>query len=147
MSFSDRSWTPTEDGSLAFLYAVLGSAAFATIATAAIVLLEPAPFLPADFLLFVFLIALVVIGVAAVGIGLPLTVLLAQRDWERAWTYPLAGFATGALLVLLAPLLLDIPRAGGLLAWLPFTPVGALSGLVCGAIWWLAFRRHESGGA
>jgi membrane associated rhomboid family serine protease len=143
LSFSDLRWTPTEDGSLGFLYAVLGSALFATIATVAIFLPEPDVFLSANFLLLGFLSAIVVIGITALAIGLPLTVLMAWLEWERAWTYPFAGFVTGALVILLTALLPGASRSGSLLEFASFAPVGALSGFVCGGIWWLVYRRHQ----
>lgn len=143
MSFSDLGWTPAEDGGLAFLYAVLGSALFATVATVAVFLPEPDGLLSLNFLLFGFLTAVIVIGLAGLVIGLPLTVLLMQLDWERAWTYPVAGFVMGALLVLIAPLLMNVSRAGSPLEFVIFIPVGALSGLICGSIWWFAYRRHQ----
>ena len=80
--------------------------------------------------LFAFICATIVMALAAGMIGVPLTLLLARYGLEQPWSYPLAGLFAGAALVQLA-------------VGTPFTPVGALPGALSGAIWWLAYRRHE----
>ena len=144
MSFSDLERSPREDAGLGFLYSVLGSAGFATIGTVAVFLLPESDLASmANYLLLGFLLATVVIGVAAAAMGLPLTWLLARLGWERAWTYPLAGLVAGSVLVLLFPLLPNASRTGHPLEYALFLPVGALPGFVCGALWWLTYRRHQ----
>ena len=135
----------------AFTLAVGGSA----LATALTVLLLSAieggadsdPAGLAGFFLLTLIVATVVIGAAAVLIGLPLTWLCARLRIERAWTYPLAGFAAGAALVVLTPVLTGGEGSDSMLEFTPYAWVGALPGALCGAIWWWVHRRYEQAAA
>jgi hypothetical protein len=131
----------------AYLLAVAGAAAFTALGVVLVAigsegLSTDLAALPMIFL-FAFLVAVVIIGLSALLIGLPLTWLLARHRLERPWTYPFAGLAAGAGLVTLAPSLLsgDL-RIKAFLEFLPYAPVGALPGCLCGAIWWRIYRRH-----
>jgi hypothetical protein len=88
-----------------------------------------------------FLIAAFVIGLAAIAVGLPLTWMFAQYGLENPWIYPLVGFVSGAALVVFVPLLIG---GGSIFELLPLAWVGGLPGAICGAIWWLTYRRRAS---
>jgi hypothetical protein len=130
----------------AYLLAVAGAAAFTALAVVLVAIGSEG--LSADFValpmifLLAFLVAVVIIGLSALLIGLPLTWLLARHGLERPWTYPFAGLAAGAGLVTFLPVLSGDLRGGSLLEFLPYAPVGALPGCLCGAIWWRVYRRH-----
>lgn len=100
-----------------------------------------APPLPI-LVLFVPIVAALVIAVAAALIGLPLTWLLARSGRETHWTYPGAGLAAGAALLVG---FFQIGMAG---AWRPagelllIASLGGVPGFVCGLAWWRRYRRH-----
>ncbi|HET9638346.1 MAG TPA: hypothetical protein VFP12_03990 [Allosphingosinicella sp.] len=103
----------------------------------------------APFLFGVALIgAMLVIAPAAALIGLPLTWLLARTRSEQPWTYPAAGLVAGGLI------LIGLYRLDNPVDWRPapetLVPVasfGAVPGFVCGALWWLLYRRHLQDGS
>lgn len=91
---------------------------------------------------FAFLFGVVVIGFAAVVIGLPLTWVLTRYRLESPWAYPVAGFLAGAALVLLVPVLTGDLRGSSAFEFLPLAWIGGLPGGICGAVWWLSYRRR-----
>jgi hypothetical protein len=131
----------------AYLLSVLGAAASTALAVVLVAigsegLSASLAALPLLFLI-AFIVAVVIIGLSALLIGLPLTWVLARHGLEQPWTYPLAGLAAGAGLVTFVPSLLsgDL-RIKAFLEYLPYAPIGALPGCLCGAIWWRVYRRH-----
>ena len=96
----------------------------------------------AILLLFTPIVAALVVAISAALIGLPLTWLLARSRKETRWTYPGAGLAVGAFL------LVGFFRTGPAAAWRPagewllIASLGGMPGLVCGFIWWRRYRRH-----
>lgn len=97
-------------------------------------------------LLFVPIVAALVTAMAAALIGLPLTWLLARGGRETAWAYPAAGLVAGAA-VTIAFFGMGVGGAGRPAAeWLLIASFGAAPGFVCGALWWLRYRRHVRAG-
>jgi hypothetical protein len=92
-----------------------------------------------------FLVAMPVIGLSALALGLPLTRLLESSGWERPWSYPLAGFILGGVIIFIGAEAVGMP-----IRWseqsTPALLTGALPGLLCGALWWWFERRHRQGG-
>lgn len=88
-----------------------------------------------------FVGAIPIIGLAAAVIGLPLTRILESNGWERPWSYPLAGFAFGAIIVAILLQALG-PPPSWTIEVLAFLLVGAFPGALCGALWWRFERRH-----
>lgn len=145
MSFTDPAGTKRLGAVQALLLSIAGSAAFTAVSTVVIVIAGTGI---ADVVLSLltlvvsFVTASIVIGVSAVVVGLPLTWVLSQSRLEQPWIYPLCGFVTGALLIGAYGLARE-SSVGLSSAALPFTLLGALPGSICGAIWWLAYRRHR----
>ena len=93
------------------------------------------------------IVASLVIALAGALIGLPLTWLLARTRSEEPWAYPAAGLiAGGGISMTFERLVLgEVPRT--VLDLLVQTaPLGAVPGLVCGALWWWLYRRHMQAG-
>ena len=92
-----------------------------------------------------FFVAMAVIGLSALVIGLPLTSLLESNGWERPWSYPVAGFVLGAIVVFMLMQAMEpsLTWSGEEASILLF---GALPGFLCGASWWWFERRHRQGG-
>ncbi len=99
-------------------------------------IVDPASFSPAALLFapLYFMFAAAICTVAAVVLGLPLTLLLASRNLERPWSYPLAGLIGGIAVVIQ---LFGLGRDFLVLAFL-----GGLAGAICGLTWWRFHRRH-----
>lgn len=91
-----------------------------------------------------FLVSLLVIGLSALVIGLPLTRLLESNGWEHPWSYPLAGFTFGGIIMFLAGEAFGSPPDWSE-QYALFLLMGALPGLLCGSLWWLLERRHLAG--
>ena len=94
--------------------------------------------------LIAFLSAVIVIGLAAIAIGLPVTWMLAHYRLESPWAYPIAGFLAGAALVAFVPVLIGDTRGGSVFEFVALAWIGGLPGGICGAIWWLSYRRRVS---
>lgn len=131
----------------AFLLAVAGSALLPALAIFVLSAFDTGPMrfdigAVLAITLIAFVIAFAVIGLAALIIGLPLTWFLARNRLEQPWTYPLAGLIAGASLVIYFPVLSGDLRGESILEFLPWAPIGALPGCLCGTIWWWTYRRH-----
>jgi hypothetical protein len=132
-----------------FIEAVSAAALTATaILSVAFWLDASAPAPPLPFLvLFALIVSALVIALVAALVGLPLTWLLAGRRWEAPWTYPAVGSIVGAAVTV------GFFRIGSTGAsrpaeeWLQIAAFGAVPGLVCGASWWLLYRRHFQPGS
>ena len=143
--------SPDHGGPLGpFIEAVSAAALTATAMLSLAVWLDgsavPAPPLP-FIVLSALIITALVIALAAALIGLPLTWLLARRRREAAWTYPAAGLFAGAALT---AGFFRISSAGAARPpdeWLQIASIGAVPGFVCGAFWWLLYRRHFQPGS
>ena len=89
-----------------------------------------------------FVVSLTVIGLSALVIGLPLTRLFESNGWERPWSYPLAGFVFGGVIMFIGAEAFAAP-----MRWseqtTPILLIGALPGCLCGALWWWLERRHR----
>jgi hypothetical protein len=87
-------------------------------------------------LILPFLVAFVVVGLASLMIGIPVTLFLARRGWERASSYILAGALCGGALEVIH----------GIASW-PGWPsplivlLGILSGAATAQTWWVTARR------
>ncbi|HEU0098949.1 MAG TPA: hypothetical protein VFQ67_09265 [Allosphingosinicella sp.] len=138
----------TEGPTGPFLEAVGAGTLAAAAMLGAVFLLDgsevAAPPLPIIFL-FAPIAAALVVALAAALIGLPLTWLLQRSRSEAPWTYPAAGLVAGAAVM---TGFFGIGADGGRPAgeWLLIASVGAVPGLVCGAAWWLRYRRHLQAG-
>jgi hypothetical protein len=106
----------------------------------------PAPPLPL-LVLFVLIVSALVIALVAALIGLPLTWLLARRRWEAPWTYPTAGLIVGAAVTVGYFSIGSTGQSRPAEEWLQIVSFGAGPGLVCGALWWLLYRRHFQPGS
>ena len=128
-----------------FIEAVGGAALTATAMAVVGIRLDgtAGPVPPLPFLVIAALIvSVLVISMAAAFIGLPLTGLLARRGWESPWAYPASGLVLGGALTVgfFGSGWAGEPRRAD--EWLQIASLGAVPGLVCGASWWLLYRRH-----
>ena len=116
--------------------------AIATASVSALFMASGDPGFAAIAFLVAFLVSLVVIGLSALVIGLPLTRLFESNGWERPWSYPLAGFVFGGIIMFLVAEASGSPNLWSE-QYALFLLTGALPGLLCGALWWWFERRHR----
>jgi hypothetical protein len=130
----------------------VGGAALTTASLLCVILFVEEGILSAGTTPLIFSVALIVaslvIALAGALIGLPLTWLLARTRSEAPWAYPAAGLAAGGGIAMAFERLVmgDVPRPVPDLLW-QTAPLGAVPGLVCGALWWWLYRRHMRAGA
>lgn len=96
--------------------------------------------------LMFFLVAMVIIAVAGLVVGLPVTWVFSSNGLEAPWTYPLTGFLSGAIIVLIVLWLSGFDSQQAFLDFLPTTLIGAVPGGIYGTFWWLFYRRHRQDG-
>lgn len=132
-----------------FIEAVCAAALTATAISSVAFWLDanaPAPPLPL-LVLFVLIASALVIALVAALVGLPLTWLLARRRWEAPWTYPAAGSIVGGAVTVGYFSIGSAGQPRPAEEWLQIVSFGAVPGLVCGALWWLQYRRHFQPGS
>ena len=97
-------------------------------------------------LMFLFgsLVAMPIIAAAGLVVGLPVTWILSRNGLEQSWTYPLLGFLSGAMIVLVLIRLLGAQEQREFIEALPITLLGAVPGAIYGALWWFLHRRHAA---
>jgi hypothetical protein len=126
----------------AFLAAVAGTLVLAIYSAAAAPL---ANWTASNLKIFglVFVYCLTISIIALVLVAVPATLLLSRLSLERSWVYPLLGFGTAIVVLLLfADRPSDLIRSPDLIAALGL----GISGALAGAVWWSLFRvRHAEG--